>query len=273
VLVLGLVGVLACCARRAPPLPTALAWSVVATLLFLSVRDPDPRGGSGGMGFFHLNPRYLVECMPLLYLLAWRQLRGLRPRPAHVVVGVVAGLALLLRMTTDPDDFSRYRILLLSDGAVALAGLALLAYLGRRSRAGAFALPLAVAVAHGYATACTLGEDSLAYATLGGVFERWGQRVLDATPERFALVGWGFAKDPVFHLRARRSVVVVDAERDGAASLADALDALGRDGRALFYYGYGPELEEVVRPRLAGRYHPVELLRDPPLWRLEAGPP
>jgi hypothetical protein len=36
-----------------------------------------------------------------------------------------------------------------------------------------------------------------------------------------------------------------------------------------YYYGYGVELEDVVRPRLEGRYRPVEVLREPPLWRLE----
>jgi hypothetical protein len=94
--------------------------------------------------------------------------------------------------------------------------------------------------------------------------------VAAATPERVALVGWGYARDPVFYLRARKTTMVtVDAERDGVASLADTLDALGQRGMTPFYYGYGTELEDVVRPRLRGRYRPVEVLRDPPLWRLE----
>jgi hypothetical protein len=268
-LVLGLVGVLACCARRAPPLPTALAWLVVSSLLFLSVRDPDPRSGHGAMGFFFLNPRYLVDIMPALYLLAWRQVRGLRMGRRAVGLGVVAGAALLVRLGTDVDDFSPYKIALLTDGSIALAALALLAYLARRSRFGAPALAVAVALTHGYAVACTLGEDSLAYATLGSLFEGWGRRASAATPEKVALVGWGFAKDPVFYLRAEKTMVTIDAERDGAASLADTLDAFSQRGMVPYYYGYGVELEDVVRPRLEGRYRPVEVLREPPLWRLE----
>ena len=84
-----------------------------------------------------------------------------------------------------------------------------------------------------------------------------------------ALVGWGFAKDPVFYLRAEKTMVTIDAERDGAASLADTLDAFSQRGMVPYYYGYGVELEDVVRPRLEGRYRPVEVLREPPLWRLE----
>jgi len=271
-LVLGLVAVLACCARRAPPLPTALAWLVVASLLFLSVRDADPRSGRGAMGFFSLSPRYLVEIMPALYLLAWRQVRGLRMGPRSVVLGVVVGAALLFRMETDVDDFSPYKIALITDGSIALAALALLAYVARRSRIGAPALAVAVALTHGYAVASTVGEDSLACATLASLFEGWGQRVAAATPERVALVGWGFAKDPVFYLRAEKTMVTLDAERDGAASLADTLDAFGRRGMTPFYYGYGTELEDVVRPRLEGHYRPVVVLRDPPLWRLERTP-
>jgi hypothetical protein len=268
-LVLGLVGVLACAARRARSLPTALAWTVVASLLFLSARDPDPRSLGGAMGFFSLNPRYLVDVMPALYLLAWRQIRGLRVGVACVAAGVVLGGVLLLRMATDRDDFSPYRVILLTDGSVALAAAALVAYLARRWRAGAGALALAVALTHGYAAACTLGEDSLAYATLASRFERWGQRVRDATPEKVALVGWGFDKDPVYFLRAEKTMVTVDAERDGAASLADTLDALVDHGLAPFYYDDGPEMEATVKPRLAGRYRVVAVLGDPRLSRLE----
>jgi hypothetical protein len=64
-------------------------------------------------------------------------------------------------------------------------------------------------------------------------------------------------------------MVTLDAGRDGAASLADTLDAFGERGMVPYYYGYGVELDEVVRPRLEGRYRPVEVLREPPLWRLE----
>jgi hypothetical protein len=268
-LVLGLVGVLACCTRRAPPLPTALAWFVVATLLFLSVRDADPRSGRGAMGFFSVSPRYLVEIMPALYLLAWRQLRGLRVGRGPVVLGIVAGALLLLRLVTDVDDFSPYKVALLTDGSIALAALTLLAYLARRSRFGVAALAVAVALSHGYAVASTLGEDSLAFTTLASLFQGWGQRVAAATPDKVALVGWGFARDPVFYLRAEKTMVTLDAERDGAASLADTLDAFGERGMAPYYYGYGVELEEIVRPRLEGRYRAVEVLREPPLWRLD----
>jgi hypothetical protein len=189
-----------------------------------------------------------------------------------VGLGVIVGTVLFVRMETDLDDFSPYKIALLTDGSIALAALALLAYVARRSRLGASALVVAVALTHAYAVACTLGEDSLAYTTLASVFQGWGRRVATATPERVALVGWGFARDPVFYLRAEKTMVTIDAERDGAASLADTLDAFDRQGMTPFYYGYGTELDDIVRPRLAGRYRPVEILRDPPLWRLEPMP-
>ena len=142
--------------------------------------------------------------------------------------------------------------------------------MARRWNVGAFVLAGAVALAHpGTPWRASSGEDCVAYTTLASVFQRWGNRILPVVPERVALVGWGFAKDPVFWIRAERSVIMVDPRDDGAAGLADTLDALDAHGWSPFFYGYGDELASIVRPRLQGRYRTVELLQDPPLWRLE----
>jgi Dolichyl-phosphate-mannose-protein mannosyltransferase len=265
-LILGLLGAVACCMRRAPPLPMAMSWMVVLMLIFLSARDPDVRSGRGTMGFMFLSPRYLVEIMVPLYVLGWRQLRGVRIPGAYALVGAALAVGLFTRMATDPDDFSRYRIVLLTDGSIFLAGLTLVSFLARRARVGAVVLACAAALTHGYAAACAFGEDGLAYTTLASVFQRWGDRILAVMPGRVALVGWGFTKDPVYWIRAERPVIIVDASADRAEGLADTLDALVARGWTPFYFG---DDDALVRPRLQGRYRTVEVLEDPPLLRLE----
>jgi hypothetical protein len=267
-LVLGLVGMIACVARPAPPLETALAWMPLALLLFLSARDPDPSTNHGAMGFMSLNPRYLVEVMPALYLLAWGRLRGVRFGAGHVVLGLVAGVALFrFLMATGRDELSPEKTTLLLTVSVVGALFVFLAYLARRTRAGAVPLALLVAIANAYAAACIFAEDSRCLLGLAAVHDRWGERTLAAMPEpRLALVGWKYAKDAVFHLRASKPVVVVDAGTDDAASLPGTLDALVAGGMTPYYFGL--ELER-VRPGLEGRYRVVPVLDDPLLWRLD----
>ncbi len=269
-LVLGLLGMVACAARRAPPLQTALAWTGVALLLFLSARDPDPRTERGVMGFLSLNPRYLLEAIPGLYLLAWDRLRAVRLRPMHLAMGVAAGAGFLVFMGwTGQDDLSPAKMDLIVTDSVVAAVLLALAYRARMSRAGALALGVLVAVTNGYAGACVLAEDSRCLLETAAVHDRWGARVLSAMPEpKVAIVGWHYAKDGIFHVRASKPVVVtVDPSVDDAASLPATLDALVASGITPYYFGV--ELDR-VRPRVEGRYRPVPVLDDPLLWRFEA---
>jgi hypothetical protein len=267
--VLGLVGALESAARRAPPLQTALAWMAISLLLFLSVRDPDPRTAYGVVGFMSLSPRYLVEIMPALYLLAWDRLRSVRLGPAQLVVGLLAGGALFAYMrSTGPDEVVPAKTALIATGSIAAAALLAVADIAGRSPPRDAAVGLLVALTNGYAAACIFGEDSRCLRTMAATYERWGQRIVAAMPEpEVALVGWHYAKDPVFHVRASKSVVIVDPSVDDGASLPMTLDALGAHGATPYYFGLGLDR---VAPHLEGRYAIVPVLSDPLLWRLEA---
>jgi hypothetical protein len=83
---------------------------------------------------------------------------------------------------------------------------------------------------------------------------------------RLALLGWHYAKDAVYHVRASKDVVTVDTGVDEASSVADTLDALVANGRVPYYFGL--ELDRVI-PHLAGRYRVVPVLSDPLLWRFD----
>jgi hypothetical protein len=266
--VLGLIGAVASAARRAPPLQTALAWMAISLLLFLSVRDPDPRTAYGVVGFMSLSPRYLVEIMPALYLLAWDRLQRVRLGPVHLGVGVIAGAALFAYMqSTGPDDVVPAKTALIVTGSIVAAALLALAYVGSRSPARDAAVGVLVALTNGYAAACIFAEDSRCLRTMAATYERWGQRILAAMPEpEVALVGWHYAKDAVFHVRASKSVVIVDPSVDDGASLPTTLDALRAHGAVPYYFGLGLER---IAPHLEGRYTIVPMLSDPLLWRLE----
>jgi hypothetical protein len=265
-LVLGLAGAVRCLVRPAPPLQTLLAWMALLLIAFLSRRDPDPRSGIGVLSFFSLSPRYLVEAMPLLYLLAWELLADVRLTRADLVVGGVVGAALLAGLwVCGPCDGSPAKVALLTNGPIAVAAMLLAARAAAR-RAPARLLGPLLALAHAIAFACVVSEDARALVGFASVEERWGDRVLAQAPGRLAVVGWQFAKDAIFHVRARRDAVIVDASVDDAASLADTLDPLVADGRTAVYFGWGIER---CAASLAGRYRAVPLLGDPVLYRLE----
>jgi hypothetical protein len=267
--VLGLIGAVASAGRRAPPLQTALAWTTISLLLFLSVRNPDPRTERGVVGFMSLSPRYLVEIMPALYLLAWDRLRGVRFGPGHFLAGLAAGGALFAYMqTSGPDDVVPAKAALIVTGSIVAAAFLALAYCAGRNRVRDAALRLIVALSTGYAAACIFAEDCRCFRDMAAMYERWGDRVLTAMPEpRVAIVGWHYAKDAIFHVRARKSAVIVDPSVDGGASLAETLDALVAHGVAPYYFGIGLER---IGTHLEGRYRTVPVLSDPLLWRLEA---
>jgi hypothetical protein len=266
--VLGLVGVVTSAARRAPPLQTALAWMAVLLLLFLSARDPDPRTLRSAIGFLSLSPRYLVEIMPGLYLLAWDRLRSARFGPAHLALGVaVAGALFEIMRSTGPDQLVPAKTALILTGSIVAAALLLGAYLARRGPARAVALGALVALTNGYAAACIFAEDSRCLRGMAKTYEQWGERILAAMPEdRVALVGWRFAKDAVFHVRASRSVIVVDPSVDDGAELASTLDGLVAHGVTPYYFGLGLERAAL---HVEGRYRAVPVLGDPLLWRFD----
>jgi hypothetical protein len=267
-LVLGLVGALACAGRRAPPLQTLLAWMVIILILFLSVREPDPRTERAVIGFLSLSPRYLVEIMPALYLLAWDRLRNVRVGAAYLVLGFAVGAVLFVFMSsTGQDDLVQAKLPLLITDSIVAACLLVLAYACRRLRVGAIGLGVFVAITNGYAAACAYGEDALCLLTMAAVHERWGKRVLAAMPEpRVALVGWHYAKDALFHIRSNKSVIVVDPAVDDVATLRETLDALVASGRKPYYFGL--KLER-VRPYVEREYRIVPVLVDPLLWRFD----
>jgi hypothetical protein len=273
-LVLGLWGVVASCARPARRLPRALAWMAAATIVFLALRDPDPRSGRGAMVFLSLSPRYLVDLFPAFYLLAWRALRDIPFRPLHWAAGAAAAASLFAFMwRTGPDQTAPLKQGIIATGSIGLAALlaiALATFQARRRALAGAALSLLVAVANGYACACIFAEDSRAILREASTHEAWGERVLAALPERAAIVGWRFGKDPILHLRSERPLVIVEPWVDGGLSLANTLDALETKGMGAYYFG--AELE-LTSPWLEGRYRAVPVLDDPLLWKLDRIPP
>jgi hypothetical protein len=269
-LVLGLWGVVASCARPARRLPTALAWTAAATIVFLAMRDPDPRNGQGAMVFLSLSPRYLVDVFPGLYLLAWRQLRDVPFRPLHWATGAAATASLFAFMwLTGPDQTAPVKQVVIATGSIVVAALLavlLATFLARRRALVGVALALLVAVANGYACACIFAEDSRALLEAAAAHERWGDRVRAVLPERAAIVAWRFSKDAILHLRAERDMLLVELWPDGGVALANTLDALGTRGIGAYYFGGGLEL---AQPWLEGRYRTVPVLADPLLWRLD----
>jgi hypothetical protein len=267
-LTLGLVAVARSIARPAPPLETALGWMVVLLLGFLSLRDPDSRGDQGVMGFFSFSPRYLVELMPILYLLGWTLLGPIQLVRSHLVVGAGAclGIAILL-WVSGPGDGSAVKVALLSDAPLVLGLVLSVGALGahRAWRLGAALGPL-LALAHASTFASAIAEDARALVGIASQYDRWGESFLAVTPPRIAIVGWWFAKDPIFHLRAGREIVTVDPAVDDGATLADTLDRLVARGMTPYYFGL--EVERML-PHLLGRYHAVPVLPDPIVFRLE----
>jgi hypothetical protein len=267
-LALGLVAVARSVARPAPPLETALGWMVVLLLGFLSLRDPDSRGDHGAMGFFSFTPRYLVELMPLLYLLAWTFLDSVRLAPSHAIAGAGAWIGItVLLWISGPGDRSVIKVAILSDAPLAIGlVLAISALLAPRARLLGAALAPLLALAHASTFASAIAEDARALVGIASQYDRWGESFLTVAPPRIAVVGWWFAKDPIFHLRAGREVVTVDAAVDDGATLADTLDQLVARGMTPYYFGL--ELERAL-PHLLGRYRAVPVLQDPIVFRLE----
>jgi hypothetical protein len=266
-LVLGLVAVVRATLRGRPPLESALSWMVLLLVAFLSRRDPDPRSGIGVSSFFSISPRYLVEVMPLLYLLAWSLLEDVRFARRHVALGATTAAALAVMLwLAGAGDRVPAKVAFLTNAPIALAALLALAHLLSKRRGARRAFVTLVPLAYAVAFACLLSEDGRALSGFGSVQERWGREFLSVAPQKVAVVGWGFAKDPIFHVRAQRDVVSVDASVDDAASLPATLDALVAAGRTAFYFGWGIER---CAESLAGRYRSVQVLSDPVVFRLE----
>jgi hypothetical protein len=266
-LVLGLAATTRALVRDRGPLESVMAWMVLLVIAFLSQRDPDPRSGIGVTSFFSISPRYLVDAMPLLYLLAWSVVPDVRVAREHLTLGAAAGAALALALWMGgAGDLAPWKVAVLTNAPVALAGLVAAARAAMDRRMARDALVPLIVLAHAFTLACVVSEDGRALAGFGAVEERWGRRFLEITPANVAVVGWGYAKDAIFHVRAHRDVVSVDASVDEAARLADTLDALGAAGRTAFYFGWGIER---CAPRLEGRYRSVLVSSDPVVYRLD----
>ncbi len=267
-LVLGLADAVVACARPTRRLPRVLGWMAIATIVFLSMRDPDPRTGLGPLTCFSLSPRYLVDVMPILYVLAYRRVRDVAFHRAHWAIGLgTAGVLSWFMWVTGPDATAPLKQLLIATGSIGVAALLLASRFSVRPRqaiGGALVATL-VAIANGYSTACVFTEDSRCMLRCARMYERWGKRLLAATPERAAIVAWRFGKDGILHVRSQRPFVIVEPWIDAGATLADTLDALSANGLALYYFG--SELQYV--PRLDGRYTFVPLLDDPILLRID----
>ncbi|HEY1957918.1 MAG TPA: hypothetical protein VGH28_19995 [Polyangiaceae bacterium] len=266
-LILAFVGIVRAGWRRARVEIEVAAATCVAMLLLLVLRDPDPATDESVIGFMSLNPRYLVEIYPLLFLLACWTARELRFSRVFWFSAAAFAIPLAVIFTHTRDDLDptrRFVVLSLSAGVTVLVAVAYGVYRVR----SASALPPAIfGVAVAYACVITTLGDAVAVMDMTGRYELWTRRVESATPQRFLLVGWDNAKDPVYSVREDRDVVFVNAAVDDGPQLLGTLDAFRARGRPAYYFGIGLER---VRPLLQARYEIVPLLSDPLLWRLDS---
>lgn len=241
-----------------------------AMILFLSLRNPDPSTRESVIGFLSISPRYLVELFPLFLLLASSALADVSLGMVFISSAVAFAVPLVvLFIQTNDDEGATRRFVLLS------LSLGIAAVLGFVELTKSFApiarwRPAALGVAVGYACVVTLFGDSDALVQITRRYARWSRRVEAVTPQRFTLVGWDDAKDPIYAIRERRDVVFVNASVDDSRSLLATMDAFRARGRPAYYFGLGMEK---VRPMIEARYAIVPILGDPLLWRLDPRSP
>ncbi|HEY2368439.1 MAG TPA: glycosyltransferase family 39 protein, partial [Polyangiaceae bacterium] len=133
-LAVGLLGMVRCMVKRSSVVLESAAWSCLAMLAFLSMRDPDPETAASAIGFFGLSPRYLADLFPLFLLLAAWMLRRLRLGRACAVAAAVASVPLLWLFLRTDGDGDPPRAWLLLRGSLVLASALALAYVAWRAR-------------------------------------------------------------------------------------------------------------------------------------------
>ncbi len=277
-LIVGLAATLYAATRSCDPLPRTLAWVCLSTVLFLSRLNPNPirpevHLDPSVLGFLSLSPRYLVEVMPMLFLLGWWLIRDARLGALPLLLGLAPGAWLYTFFSSRvEDDNEPVRAWLLMSVSIGLAMSALAVVLIRRSRKGNDLLAVATGLCVGYAAAVTLGVDTVALDSMGATNERWTRTVLGIVPDKLVIVGAANAKDPIFGIRSTRDAVYVDYTMDDMASLLDTLRAVRADGRPIYYFGLGLER---ATPTLEREYDVIQIETDPLLWRLDprAAPP
>lgn len=284
-LVLGLLAMAWCAARAKEPLLRAIALLCGGTIVFLSVRDPDPRTLAGVIVGFSLSPRYLAESLPLLFLLAMWSVRGLWPAgrvgaclaAAAALAGAVGARDVLGLFQSFDNDYEPHKRWVLLVGSLGLAALVAATYaLARAARAfspgsrGAMACAslawLPFVLANGYSAAATVAEDTHALRFIGAYYAWWTDTAARVVPDHSVIVGRGRGKDGVFSIRQSRDVVFVDVEVDDGADVLRVLRAFVATGRPIFYFGLGME---TIRDRVAAEFRWVRLVDNPPIWRLD----
>lgn len=269
VVVLGLIAIGSQAVRPSRPILQVASGMVLITLLFLSVRNPNPHTDSSAMGPFSFTPRYLVDVTPLLYLMAWERSKDVAFRSSHVAIGAAVAIALTLYFVfTGPEDrpLSKQAILLCLPIALAVAlAVAQLSYERTKKRSWNDAASLTFMLCLAFGIASTLGEDTMAMTDLGAFGDRWHRKIDAALPDRAVLVGDAHAKDSAYYTRAHKDVIVVDASADLGASLLDTLQAIRRAGYPIYYFGSG----RTKYPQLAIAYDEVQVTTNPDMWRLD----
>jgi hypothetical protein len=266
-LVIGLAGTVRIVVKRSPIVLEAAAWSCLAMFTFLATRDPDPASNASSVGFFSLSPRYIVDLLPLLMLLATYTLRRVKLGRAHVIAAVSVGVPLLYLFLRTDGDGDPPRAWMILTGSLVLAAALLASYVAWTATPRfAWFVSVSSGACVAYACLMTMLGDSRALFQMAECDARWSRQVMAVTPQRFALVGWDNAKDPVYAVRARRDVVFVNASVDDGERLRATLRTLEADGRPIYFFGVAIDR---VGPLVAPDFHAVPVLLDPLLWRFD----
>lgn len=265
-LVIGLLGCVVHSVRPAPPLIRASAWVGLSVIVFMSTRNPDPASDEAVVGYLSLSPRYLVELMPLLFLITAWTLRSVTITPAGVLAAAVAGAFVAFLFVTTRDDFDPPRGALILFGSIALSLAIGVLTLARRWRGAKPLLATLALFGAFYGAGSTFAIDTVALFHLGANAAHWTQLVLDRTPDRFVLVGWRYQKDGVLAVREQREVVIVDAAYENGQELAATLRAFRDAGWPIYWVS--SEMER-VRARIDPDFAPTPVPGAPLLWKLE----
>lgn len=217
------------------------------------------------------NQRYFIELVPLgAVALAWlldpliREARVWHRRLAlGALLGVVLGLAVLVRPA--PDPIRLYALLYLPLG---LAAIAVLAWALTWRKPASAALALVVGATLGWSLAVHVGEDLANSRDLRRHNATVARALDESLPARAALFTYWGTKDPVGPLLLHRDLVVLDVRNDRGESARTLVPSLLELGRTPVVLARGMPRRH-LDALAAGR--PVRLLRPQPLPLVEIG--
>ena len=223
--------------RRARRATLAMALPTIGLLVLLSLRANLAPVQALGFSFLYL--RYVLPALPLLVVLGIGAVRDLPWTWKHVLLTVAAAAALGACIQYGEDDAPYWRRFILLRVTLAAGGGALLLAGTARVKQGTDAWKKAATIATAAAIACgiavTLTVDFQVSLKMQVRNDRSVDDLARLTPERFALVGWPDAIDPVLSLRASRDLEYLDLyESVNWFNFRQMIDRWSAEGRPIF---------------------------------------